>query len=267
MQLVELQETAASSSDLAVYAISYDPVDVLADFGARHGISYRLLSDVGSIAMSALGVLNRSIAADQAYWGWAYEDKHHGLPYPGSFVLDPSGIVVDKRFERSHRNRRTSRSVVEDLGLVAAGDGAEVSATAAADGITAAAYHATASVFPNQVSTVRVDVALDPGVHVFVPPTSGGYTLLEASIEAPDGVFWDEPDPPSGEPFLIDGIDDELQVVEGRAALEIPFHVHEKTGETVRFTIVVRYQACSATICLPPGELRLELSLVVRPKM
>ena len=41
---------------IALFAISYDTVDVLAGFAAQHGIAYPLLADAGSKAIRALGL-------------------------------------------------------------------------------------------------------------------------------------------------------------------------------------------------------------------
>lgn len=94
---------------------SYDPVDVLANFAQRHVITYPLLSDEGSKAITSLGLLNRHVAEQHAYYGVAVRDQHHGVPYPGIFVLDENGMVIDKVFEQSYRVRPTAGGVLEDL--------------------------------------------------------------------------------------------------------------------------------------------------------
>jgi DsbC/DsbD-like thiol-disulfide interchange protein len=60
--------------------------------------------------------------------------------------------------------------------------------------------------------------------------------------------------------FAIDGLPEEFWVHDGtiRAALPLTFAAAPGGGDhVVRAT--VRYQACSASACLPPSELRLEV--------
>ena len=82
MQLVELQRNVHSvwSDEVAVVAISYDPVDVLAGFAAEHGIDFPLLGDVGSSVMDDLGLLNPNMVAEMAHWGRPVEARQEGLP-------------------------------------------------------------------------------------------------------------------------------------------------------------------------------------------
>ncbi len=88
-------------SGVAVFAISYDPVPVLADFAALHHITYPLLGDEGSHVIRALGLENQHIAEQHAYYGLGVRPNHLGTPYPGTFVLDEQGIVVQRDFEQS----------------------------------------------------------------------------------------------------------------------------------------------------------------------
>lgn len=262
MQLVELQEDAAGDPDLAVVAISYDPVDVLADFAERHSITYPLLSDAGSVVMGTLGVLNTELERDQAYWEKPYAERHHGLPFPGVFVLDADGVVESKHFERSHRNRPAIDVLIQRPN---AGPG-EVTAEEAASGVRITAGVAHRRFFPNQVSKIRLRLDIAAGLHVYVPPIDEGYRPLQVSVEAPDGFYWEAPELPSGVPYRVEGLPERFQVVEGRVDLEIPFHVHEEVGD-VTPVVVVSYQTCTDTLCNPPVAVRLPLPLVARPKM
>ncbi len=265
MQLVELQETVVNGhEDIAVFAVSYDPVEILADFAESHGITYSLLGDVGSHVMEELGLLNEDMEAERAYWGRTTEERHHRLPYPATFVLDHEGVVVEKIIERSHRNRPSGRVLLEDLGY--GEDEPEVRASAAGDGVVVSAWAPTAAYFPNQIFRVGVRIGVAEGLHLYVPPTAGGYVTLDVSIEGPAGVYWDPPALPEGEPFRVAGLDERFSVVDGTIDLAIPVHIHEDVGD-VTLGVVVRYQACSDEVCLMPETLRLELPLHSRGKL
>jgi peroxiredoxin len=265
MQLVELQETVAGTP-VAPYAVSYDPVATLASFAAENGITYPLLADVGSRVITELGLLNTVIVAEREYWGREMTDRHRGLPYPGTFVLDEAGVVVERWFERSHRNRPTGRMILEDLGEVAADEGAEVVATGNGAGVAATAWVASKAYFPNQLLRIGVGLAVEDGLHLYVPPIPDGYVELDVTVEAPDGVYWETPDLPIGAAFQVEGLADRFQVVDGLVDLTIPVHIHEDVGD-VTPEVVIRYQACSDDACLVPDTIRLPLPLHGRPRM
>jgi peroxiredoxin len=61
--LVELQRHLPDFArhHIAVFGISYDPVDVLARFASAHGVTFPLLSDEGSTVIRALGMLDEQV--------------------------------------------------------------------------------------------------------------------------------------------------------------------------------------------------------------
>jgi hypothetical protein len=66
-------------------------------------------------------------------------DDQIGVSYPGIFVLDAQGIVVDKRFEQSYRVRPAPAILIEDL-IGSGEEAAAVSARAEREGVTIAAW-------------------------------------------------------------------------------------------------------------------------------
>lgn len=84
----------------------------LARFAQSHGISYPLLSDEGSVVITELGILNVPLEEERAAYDRKVEDRHRGIPYPGSFLLDEEGILVGKRLEQSHRIRPTANTLM-----------------------------------------------------------------------------------------------------------------------------------------------------------
>src|SRR5690349_6501552 len=108
-QLVQLQQTLQKVRDegYEVFAISNDPVERLVEFSDRHRIEFSLLSDEDSAVIRAFGILNTLIKPD--------EGKHmrwHGIPYPGTYVTDANGIVVDKDFHQHHARRLSGQALL-----------------------------------------------------------------------------------------------------------------------------------------------------------
>jgi peroxiredoxin len=261
MQLVQLQEGIAADDAMAVYAVSYDPVDTLAGFAAEHSITYPLLSDVGSVVIEELGLLNTEIEADQTFWGFGYAERHHRLPFPGTFVLAADGTVESKHFHRNFRNRDSS----DVLAGPPAGRG-EVSMSEAAGGVRVTADVARRTFFPSQLTEIRLRLEIADGLHVYVPPLGEGYQVLDVSVDGPEGFHWDPPELPDGAPYRVDGLDEDFRVVEGTVDLGIPFHVDEAEGD-VTPEVVVTYQTCTDTMCNAPASVRLALPLTARPRV
>ena len=59
-QLVELQRMipVLDEQHVAAYSVSYDGTSVLAAFGEREGITFPMLSDIGSVVITRLGLKN-----------------------------------------------------------------------------------------------------------------------------------------------------------------------------------------------------------------
>jgi peroxiredoxin len=260
MQLVELQESIGDET--AVVAISYDPVEILTGFAANHGITYPLLSDVGSETIASLGMLNTWIEDEVRFWGRESEDKHRGLPLPGVFLLDADGIVAAKHFERSHRNRASAATLLSMLG--APSPSHEITAEGSGPSLAVRVNIHRADYFPNQVFPIEVEVAVEPGFHVYLPPVPDGYRPLSVSIEGPEGIFTEAPGLPDGEPFEMLG--ESFTVASGTIRAVIPTHIHESVGD-VELTVVVSYQACDDDTCLIPTEVRVPVELRSRGKL
>ena len=93
---------------LAVAAISYDPVPVLADFAARRGIAFPLLSDPGSLTIKKYGLFNTTVPESN--------QQTYGIPFPGTFMLNERGVVTSRFFEQAYQERNTVASMLARLG-------------------------------------------------------------------------------------------------------------------------------------------------------
>jgi peroxiredoxin Q/BCP len=102
--LVQLQEHKKDLDDagLQVAVVSYDDVKKLAAFADAKGIQFPLLSDAGSKTIEAYGILNKEAPA-----------QVQGIPYPGTYVIDKSGVVRAKLFKDGVRDRASAAEVIE----------------------------------------------------------------------------------------------------------------------------------------------------------
>lgn len=255
---------------IALYAISYDPVETLARFSRVHDITYPLLSDVGSEVIERLGVLNVTIEAERAAYGRPMEERHKGIPYPGTFSLDESGVVTGKRFERSHRIRPTGRSLLRSL-IGDDGSPPEVSAEASSPGVRVAAWLDTSVVHANQLQELHVRLETEPGVHLYTEPVPQGFSALAVELSGDDRLRAEQATTIEGSEFHVEGLPDTFYVVEGIVDLAVPFVLlsnRDTAGDPTRdvsLELTVSYQACTSEMCFMPERLTLELPIREEP--
>ncbi len=81
-------------------AVSYDSIDILSRFAAKHSISYPLLSDAGSKTIDTYGILNREAP-----------ERVKGIPYPGTFIVGTDGVILAKFFLDGYEERVDPESI------------------------------------------------------------------------------------------------------------------------------------------------------------
>lgn len=170
-----------------VVAISNDPVGAIAQFCDEHAITYDFLSDDGSALIRQLGILNDLIEP---------EDPLYGIPFPGAYLLDEQGRVVQKYFHREYQVREVPAFVLaEGFGLPVRLDGYP-SAAAERDGVRLEATMGAPDLKFRQRAYlhVRLERAGEPltdearytvsgeGVSLGAPRTASGETRYEVSL-------------------------------------------------------------------------------------
>ena len=186
------------------------------------------------------------------------KEHHRGIPYPGLFVLDENGVVVEKRFEQSYRVRPPAVSFLEDS-FGQAGHEA-VSAQAETEELRVTAWLGTDSYHPYQKLKLNLGIQVAEGLHVYGRPIPEGYTPLEVEIDPLETLETGPLELPEPHPFRVEGLDEEFFIYEGSVRGAMTFLLTKNLGE-VTLGVKVRYQACSDVACSPPGEVSLRLPL------
>lgn len=238
------------------FAISYDPVPVLADFAKSHAIELPLLSDEGSIQIRALGVLDLHLDEHHATFGVTTRDDQRGVAYPITFVLDTNGRVESKIAETNYRTRNGAQWLLRLL----TGDSvasAGVAASTKGDVVAAVVRLDAAGYFAYQRLGLHVRLETDPGWHIYGPMARDGYTPVSIQLaNAPAGLSLGAIPWPPTKPFRIAGLGERFEVYDGALELDIPIHfVINRGSGSARFDVRIDYQACSPTECLPPSAL------------
>ncbi|GAB5561311.1 MAG: hypothetical protein SynsKO_29580 [Synoicihabitans sp.] len=81
-------------------ALSYDEVKTNAMAVDKLGLTYPLLSDVGSSVIDLFGIRNTEARG-----------RASGVPHPVVFVVDADGVIRDKLHRESYRDRPESAEI------------------------------------------------------------------------------------------------------------------------------------------------------------
>jgi len=208
-------------------------------------------------------MLNTTIVEEVGAWGLEFGDRHQRVPFPGVFLLDEHGTVIERKFDRSHRVRSSGSVLVADL----TGEElpAAVSGVAAGAGVSARAWLDEATFFPAQRLYAHVRLQIEEGLHVYVPPLGEGYVPLQVRVDGGAGFTAEASDLPAGTPFRVQGLDEVFSVVEGTVDVKVPFYVSDEETGDVTLTVRIGYQACTESVCLAPEDLRIDLPLKYLP--
>jgi hypothetical protein len=258
---VELQGRLAEirQAGMGLAAISYDPVAVLADFSARRGITFPLLSDPGSETITRYGILNTTVDPKSPLYGY---------PFPGTFIVDRQGVVTSRVFEQAYQERDTVSSI-----LVRLGQHVGVHATKIAGAHVTLTSYATDEVAAQGTHfSLVLDVTPGPRVHVYAPGASD-YRSVTISVQPQPGLVLKAPLYPTSEDYFFKPLKEHVPVYqhpfrivqdvtldpsrEGTAALK----------DVTSLTITGRfdYQACDDKVCFTPQSVPLSWTIGVKP--
>lgn len=266
-QLGELQKALPRFQDAGIklYAVSYDAPDALAAFARAQGITFPLLSDLGSRVIRRFGILNTLIPEEDV--------PFYGVPFPGTYVLDENGIVREKFFPRHLAMRESADRVLDSaLGEILRTDEDPSALGGDADvRVTAFFRGGPLKSGPRRDLVVRFD--LRAGLHIYGEPVPQGMVATTIEVEGPEGLHVDEAEFPPTRPFRLEVMDADLDVWSGRVDVRIPVWADSKLvclmrpvdPTTVPLTVRVRYQACDETTCLIPRTEALRVDVPLAP--
>ncbi len=251
---LQAQLPALAASGIVPFALSYDPVTVLAAFAAARGVTYPLLSDAGSRVIRALGILNTGVEPTH---------EHHGIPYPGTYFIGADGRVTDKVFHDTHRTRDAAVTTLrEHFGLAIAAQGPQDRRETAA--LVAVAALDSATFVRGARIGLRVTIRTAPGVHLYGRPLPAGYIPTTLAVDAPETLIVEPVAYPPPHPFRADWLDEVLPAYAGTVTLATAV-IFAEQREDITLTATLHFQACTAAECFIPQRLTFALPVQFRP--
>lgn len=238
-------------------------------FADSHGITYPLLGDEGSVVITEIGLLNVTVEEERAAYNRKVEERHRGMPYPGSFLIDEDGILVGKRLEQSHRIRPTANTL---MGAFFGDEGEpEGLVTSDSPGVQVAAWLDAPVISANQLQEAHVRFLLEPDVHLYTEPVPSGFRAIGVTLVGDDALHVEHVEPLKGHEFEIDGLSDKFHVLEGTIDIAVPFFLltnRDTAGDEMRkvpLSVEISYQACTGAECFMPETVTLDLDLSEAP--
>ncbi|MEM7274860.1 MAG: redoxin domain-containing protein [Actinomycetota bacterium] len=266
-QLVELQEAMPKFTDAGIklYAISYDELGALADFAANHDITYDLLADEGSAVIRSFGILNHHVTPDQI--------PYHGIPFPGTYLVDEAGIVTAKSFNRANGHRESAEALIDDaLGEILLRPEDPTVDVDDDTGIRfSMTYHGGGGVIRGGgLRRLVIRAELPDGLHLYDDPVPDGMVATSITLLGPDGIRHLPVERPPTEPLELPGIGT-LQVWSGRVDFVLPIWATDELSSLLRddapdqvtIEVELAYQACDDRACRLPRTERLTLEVAV----
>jgi peroxiredoxin len=276
-----LDELRKNGIGLAV--ISYDRPQILADFSKRQGITYPLLSDVGSATIKRYGILNTvvdealgpngrdpAVLADlqQYVTGAQASERLRGIPFPGTFMLDRRGRVTARFFEDYYWERNTVSNIMLRVGAARTPVAAIQVST---EHLDLKAYRSDPSASPGTRFSLVVDVTPKRGMYVYAPGSTG-YRVVALNLEPQMHVRILPIRYPASEIYYFRPLNERVPVyqkpftlaaeVVSAATAEARKSFADKDELVINGTL--EYQACDDKICYNPVSLPLSWKLPFR---
>jgi len=240
-------------------AVSYDPVPVLADFSARRGITFSLLSDAGSATIKRYGILNTTIDP---------KNERYGYPFPGTFIVDRHGIVTSRVFESLYQERSTMSSILVRLGRQV--DAPATKIHGAHLDVTSYATDQVAA--PGTHFSLVLDVTPAARVHVYAPGATG-YIPVAITLQPQPGLVVRGARFPKAEDYFFEPLNEHVPVYQHPFRIvqdvmldpsrEAAARLKDMTSLTITGTF--EYQACDDKVCFTPQSIPLSWAIGVKP--
>jgi DsbC/DsbD-like thiol-disulfide interchange protein len=238
--------------------VSYDSIETLKTFADAHAITYPLLSDSGSKVITAWGILNRSATGRTA-----------GIPHPGTFIIDRSGVIASRFFEQAYQERNTSTSILARLGRDAGGDVREISSAQATLKISTS----DAVAAPGARLTLRIDVTPGSKIHMYAPGQQSYIPIALTLDETTDVKTMHPMVYPEPGTYYFAPLKETVRVYDKpfrlrqdvTLSLTASMRQRASAGETLRLGGTLEYQACDDKVCYRPQTIPVVWTLTLAP--
>ncbi len=196
-------------------------------------------------------------------------ERHRGIPFPGTFMVDRQGRVTSRFFEDFYWERNTVSNILLRTGVA----GAPVQATrASTQHLDVTAYPSDASVAAGARFSLVLDVTPKPGMHVYAPGATQ-YRVISVNVTPQPGLRTTLSPYPASEIYHFVPLNERVPVYQKPFTLRVEV-VPEATAEARKAMAgktelvvngTLEYQACDDKICYNPMSLPLSWKVGLTP--
>jgi peroxiredoxin len=285
-QLLELQSQydTLRKDGLGLVGISYDSQEILAAFSQQHGITFPLLSDVGSDTIKRYGILNTvaeeglgpngtdpDIIAQVKLYVSANgaNERQRGIPFPGTFVVDRGGRVKARFFEDSY----TVRNTVSNIRVRLNEPNTSVVATRIeSQQLDVVTYPSDSAVAPGNRFSVVAQITPHKGVHVYAPGAKN-YKVIDLKVFPAQYIRSLKPVYPRSEIYFFKPLNERVPtyqkpftisqdlVLDGQASTRTAL----AKQTSMKIGGVLTYQACDDRLCYDAVTVPLSWTVGLKP--
>lgn len=245
-----------------------------------------MLADVGSATIIEYGILNT--VAEEALGADADDpdvladfellvsvtspsERFVGIAHPGTFMLDPDGVVESRFFEDSYQERNTASNIM--LKLDAGGtavEGTEISTNY----LEILTYPSDAVVAPGERFSLAIEIVPQANMHLYAPGAELlNYRVITLRIDPQPFVRIYPVEYPESEIYYFEPLDERVPVYQRPFSLlqeVLPLSSREAQAafremDKLTITGTLDYQACDDRICYNPVSLPLSWTVAIRP--
>jgi peroxiredoxin len=258
--------------NIKVYGISYDNQSSLKKFSDDFNIGYDLLADEDSAVIKKFGILNTTIDADTTIMDRATGRSYYGLPFPGVYVTDEKGVVIEKFFYRHYASRASAGTIMNSaLGEILMPKESPRESFSN-DQIKITAFLADDALKFEYYSKIYVRLELEEGLHIYGGDLPDGFVATTVSVDETKGLRAANPVYPETSSKEFKELDVTLDVYDGVIDIEVPVSL---TAEVMNWIIRdkpdfmdiplnVTYQACSDSVCYTPKTQKITVKIPVK---
>lgn len=250
--MVELQKITPrlTNEGIALYAVSYDSLDVLRRFASQSRITYPLLSDEGSQVIRRLGLLNTRAREEHIATMVIHEERYEGVSYPAAFFIDEKGLVIGKRLHDDYRVRETGPA------MLAAGFGLDMPTarqkTRKTEAVRVQVALESDRYEPFQMLWGQVNLDIGDGWHIYADPSPAGLVPLEINVAPQPAVIIGDVDLPHPTIRKTAGLDEPVPVYTGLVVGRFSITLATDKARPIQIVGAVEFQACDDQTCLAP---------------
>jgi hypothetical protein len=182
-----------------------------------------------------------------------------GVPYPGIYVIDPSGKITAKYFEEKYQERFAPDTILSKQFGLLQGPALEKRT----DHLKVKAQLSLDKVRPGHRVSLVAQIELPAKMHVYAPGVKG-YRPINLVIQQDPNILVHEMKFPTAHILNLKAIRERVPVYEGHLRLERDFTLAPGTkATTLEVKAILEYQACDDHICYVPASIPMTFSLPV----